>query len=151
MGRHRVGPGTRVRLDTIDPGDTGSHGDEAAARATLARDIERLAGLQDRLYAAQRHAVLIVLQGLDTAGKDGTVKHVMSGVNPSGCEVVPFKVPTEEEAAHDFLWRAHRAAPRRGHTPSSTARTTKTCWCRACTAPCRARSCAGATPRSTPS
>jgi len=67
------------------------------------------------LYAERRHAVLVVLQGMDTSGKDGTVKHVMSGVNPSGCEVVPFKVPTEEEAEHDFLWRAHRAAPRRGH------------------------------------
>jgi len=67
------------------------------------------------LYAERRHAVLVVLQGMDTSGKDGTVKHVMNGVNPSGCEVVPFKVPTEEEAAHDFLWRAHRAAPRRGH------------------------------------
>jgi len=115
MARHRIRPGARVRLDKIDPGDTGPHDDEAAARATLARDIERLARLQDRLYAGQRHAVLVVLQGLDTAGKDGTVKHVMSGVNPSACEVVPFKVPTAEEAAHDFLWRAHRATPRRGH------------------------------------
>src|SRR5436309_5465345 len=115
MAHHRVPPRTRVRLDRIDPGDTGKHADEETARAKLARDIERLAKLQDVLYAERRHAVLIVLQGMDTSGKDGTVKHVMSGVNPSGCEVVPFKVPTEEEAAHDFLWRAHRAAPRRGH------------------------------------
>src|SRR5919201_6114697 len=115
MAHHRVRPGARVRLDRIDPADTGKHADEEAARAKLERDIARLAKLQDVLYADRLHAVLVVLQGMDTSGKDGTVKHVMSGINPSGCEVVPFKVPTEEEAAHDFLWRAHRAAPRRGH------------------------------------
>jgi len=115
MSRHRVRPGSHVRLARIDPGDTGGHRDEEAAREQLVADIERLAKLQDRLYAECRHAVLVVLQGLDTAGKDGTVKHVMRGLNPSACEVVPFKVPTAEEAAHDFLWRAHRAAPRRGH------------------------------------
>ena len=112
---YRVRPGRRVRLDRLDPADTGKHADEDAARATLARDIERLARLQDVLYADGRYAVLVVLQGMDTSGKDGTIKHVMAGINPSGCEVVPFKVPTEEEAAHDFLWRAHRAAPRRRH------------------------------------
>ncbi len=115
MAHLRVRPGSRVRLGRIDPSDTGKHTDEPAARAKLARDIARLAKLQDVLYAEHRHAVLVVLQGMDTSGKDGTVKHVMSGVNPSACEVVPFKVPTAEEAAHDFLWRAHRAAPRRGH------------------------------------
>src|SRR5438128_8046519 len=115
MAHHRVRPGTRIRLGRIDPADTGKHADEAVARAKLGQDIARLAKLQDVLYAERRHAVLVVLQGMDTSGKDGTVKHVMSGVNPSGCEVVPFKVPTEEEAAHDFLWRAHRATPRRGH------------------------------------
>jgi PPK2 family polyphosphate:nucleotide phosphotransferase len=115
MRLHRIGPGTKVRLARIDPGDTGRQDDETAARARLARDIERLAKLQDVLYAEHRRAVLVVLQGMDTSGKDGTVKHVMSGVNPSGCQVVPFKVPNEEEAAHDFLWRVHRATPRRGH------------------------------------
>ena len=115
MAHHRIRPGTTVRLDRFDPADTGKHVDEEQARATLASDIERLAKLQDVLYAERRHAVLVVLQGMDTSGKDGTVKHVMSGVNPSGCEVVPFKVPTDEEAAHDFLWRVHRVAPRRGH------------------------------------
>src|SRR5579875_2952221 len=115
MRRHLVRPGTRVRLADFDPADTGGHADEAAARTKLGRDIERLARLQDVLYADRRFAVLIVLQGMDTAGKDGTVKHVMSGVNPSGCEVIPFKPPTEEEAAHDFLWRVHRHTPRRGH------------------------------------
>ncbi|MFI5397454.1 MAG: polyphosphate kinase 2 family protein [Candidatus Binatia bacterium] len=115
MTGHGVRPGTRVRLSHFDPDSTGKHGNEEVARAKLARDIERLAKLQDVLYAERRHAVLIVLQAMDTGGKDGTIKHVMSGVNPSGCEVAPFKVPTEEEAAHDFLWRAHRYAPRRGH------------------------------------
>ncbi|HEY6146542.1 MAG TPA: polyphosphate kinase 2 family protein, partial [Thermoanaerobaculia bacterium] len=115
MKRYRVRPGARVRLGDWDPRDTGKHIDETAARATLARDIDRLAKLQDVLYAEHRRAVLVVLQGMDTAGKDGTIEHVMSGVNPSGCEVVSFKVPTDEEAAHDFLWRAHKAAPRRGH------------------------------------
>ena len=126
MAHHRVRPGTRVRLDHIDPADTGKHTDEAAAHAKLGRDIAHLAKLQDVLYAERRHAVLVVLQGMDTSGKDGTVKHVMSGVNPSGCEVVPFKVPTEEEAAHDFLWRAHRAAPRRGHITTSSASSPRT-------------------------
>jgi PPK2 family polyphosphate:nucleotide phosphotransferase len=115
MRSHRIRPGTKVRLARIDPGDTGPHDDEKAACARLARDIERLAKLQDVLYAEHRRAVLVVLQGMDTSGKDGTVKHVMSGVNPSGCQVVPFKVPNEEEAAHDFLWRVHRATPRHGH------------------------------------
>jgi len=115
MHRHCVRPGSRVRLADVDPDDSGKHAHELAAKAKLAGDIERLAELQERLYAEHRYAVLIVLQGMDTAGKDGTIKHVMSGVNPSGCEVAPFKVPTEEEAAHDFLWRVHRHAPRRGH------------------------------------
>jgi PPK2 family polyphosphate:nucleotide phosphotransferase len=115
MSRYLVHPGKHVRLEAIDPNDTGKLPDEDSARAKLARDVERLAQLQDVLYGEHRRAVLIVLQGMDTAGKDGTIKHVMSSVNPSGCEVAPFKVPTEEEADHDFLWRAHRWAPRRGH------------------------------------
>jgi PPK2 family polyphosphate:nucleotide phosphotransferase len=115
MDRYRVRPGATLRLDRIDPADTGKHTDEEEARQKLARDIDRLRKLQDVLYADGRYAVLIVLQGMDTSGKDGTIKHVMAGVNPNGCHVVPFKVPTEEEAAHDFLWRVHRATPRRGH------------------------------------
>src|SRR5438445_12233908 len=111
MGHDRGRPGTRLRLDRSAPAGTGEHAAEGAARAKLGRDIARLAKLQEVLYAERRHALLVVLQGMDTSGKDGTVKHVMNGVNPSGCEVVPFKVPTEEEAAHDFLWRAHRVAP----------------------------------------
>src|SRR2546422_5734411 len=115
MERHRIRPGRKVHLARIDAEDTGDVDDEEAARARLARDVERLAQLQDAFYAEHRRAVLVVLQGMDTSGKDGTVKHVMSGVNPSGCEVVSFKVPNEEELAHDFLWRVHRATPRRAH------------------------------------
>jgi PPK2 family polyphosphate:nucleotide phosphotransferase len=114
MMGHRVRPGARVRLGRLDAADTGGR-DKEWALERLERDVERLAALQDVLFAEQRHAVLIVLQGMDTAGKDGTIKHVMRGINPSGCNVVPFKVPSAEEAAHDFLWRAHRATPARGH------------------------------------
>ena len=80
----------------------------------LAEDVERLGELQERLYAHGRWAVLVVLQGMDTAGKDGVIKHVMSAVNPQGCEVHPFKAPSEEELAHDFLWRAAKRLPERG-------------------------------------
>ncbi len=75
---------------------------------------QRLARLQELLFAAQRQSVLVILQGMDTAGKDSTVKHVMSGINPLGCMAYSFKVPTPEEASHDFLWRVHRRAPARG-------------------------------------
>jgi PPK2 family polyphosphate:nucleotide phosphotransferase len=115
MRRHRIRPGMNVDLRDIDPEDTGRYANEDAAHARLVRSLERLAALQDVFYAEHRHAVLIVLQGMDTAGKDGTIKHVISAVNPNGCEVAPFKAPTQEEADHDFLWRAHRFAPRRGH------------------------------------
>ena len=114
MSRHRIAPGTRVSLERIDPEDTGKHHKKHALKE-IEKDAAQLAALQEVLYAEHQHAVLIVLQGMDTAGKDGTIKHVMSALNPSGCEVAPFKVPTDEEAAHDFLWRAHRWAPRRGH------------------------------------
>ena len=114
MSDYRLRPDRHVRLADFDPDETGKHLDEATARGKLAKDLEKLRRLQDVLYAEHRHAVLIVLQGMDTAGKDGTIKHVMSGVNPSGCSVVPFKAPTDEEAGHDFLWRIHRATPRRG-------------------------------------
>ena len=115
MDRHRVRPGAKVRLKAIDPDATGRLHDDTEAESTLATSIERLTDLQDRLYAEHTRAVLVVLQGMDTAGKDGTIKHVFRGVNPAGCDVAPFKLPTDEEAAHDFLWRAHRWAPRKGH------------------------------------
>ena len=81
----------------------------------LAQDVHRLAALQEKLYAQNEWAVLCVLQAMDAAGKDGTIKHVMSGVNPQGVRVTSFKAPGPEELAHDFLWRANRALPERGH------------------------------------
>jgi PPK2 family polyphosphate:nucleotide phosphotransferase len=102
-----------VALADYDPDDT-----EGVKHADAATEInglrERLDRLQDLLYGAQRQSVLIVLQGRDTAGKDGTIKHVMSGINPLGCQVRSFKVPTPAEASHDFLWRVHRQVPARG-------------------------------------
>ena len=81
---------------------------------TLAHHVERLEALHGRLYASAHHAVLVILQGMDSAGKDGAIKHVMTGVNPQGCKVISFKTPTEREARHDFLWRAALELPERG-------------------------------------
>jgi len=109
-GALKVAPGTKVHLGDLDPGDTGSATKKGAA-AHFATLDSRLGELQELLYAAHQHAVLVVLQGLDTSGKDGTIRHVMRSVNPQGVRVESFKVPTLEEASHDFLWRAHRVAP----------------------------------------
>lgn len=110
-----VKPGTRVRLEDHDPGENGglSKGDPQVARQ-LAKDLGVLCELQERLYAENRQSLLIILQGMDASGKDGTISHVMSGLNPQGCSVTPFKVPSAEELAHDFLWRIHARVPRRG-------------------------------------
>jgi PPK2 family polyphosphate:nucleotide phosphotransferase len=114
--RWRVEPGSRPRIADRDPKDTGgAPGDKEATEAALPALGERLAELQDRLYAEDRRALLVVLQGLDASGKDGTVKHVFAGVNPMGIEVRSFKAPSEEELAHDFLWRVHRHVPAHGH------------------------------------
>ncbi len=103
----------RVQLADYDPADTGDL-TKADAKLELAKLEERLGRLQELLYASAHQSVLIVLQGLDTAGKDGTIKHVMAIVNPTGCQVWSFKVPTPEELAHDFLWRVHRLTPGHG-------------------------------------
>ncbi len=107
-------PGKKIRLSRLDTTSTGDFKDSDDAQPKLKKYIEQLTELQDRLYAAHSDAVLIVLQGTDTCGKDGTVKHVMSGCNPAGVDVTSFKIPTQEEADHDFLWRAHKAIPGRG-------------------------------------
>jgi PPK2 family polyphosphate:nucleotide phosphotransferase len=114
--QYRIDKPDRFRLASYDPADTGgiAH-DKKDGKAMLAEDVERLAELQARLYAHGRWAVLVVLQGMDTAGKDGVIKHVMSAINPQGCDVHPFKAPSEEELAHDFLWRAANRLPERGH------------------------------------
>jgi PPK2 family polyphosphate:nucleotide phosphotransferase len=118
--RHIVRDGRDFRLDSCDPGDIGpfADGDRAAAKEStkdlLARGIEILAEKQDMLYAQDRWSLLLVFQAMDAAGKDGVIKHVMSGINPQGCEVHSFKAPSAEERDHDFLWRCSRLAPRRG-------------------------------------
>jgi PPK2 family polyphosphate:nucleotide phosphotransferase len=109
-----VSPGTRVSLDSYDAGHTGDYHKKSAAKTTK-QNAKRLRALQEVMWAEGQHALLIVLQALDAGGKDGTIKHVMSGVNPQGCQVTSFKVPTEEELAHDYLWRVHKAVPRRGY------------------------------------
>jgi PPK2 family polyphosphate:nucleotide phosphotransferase len=108
-----VDPGDKVRLAKTDT-DRAAGLTKSAGNARLDALSEQLGELQELLFAAHRHAVLIVLQGMDTSGKDGTIKHVMSNVNPLGCRVEAFKVPTEEELAHDFLWRVHKVTPTRG-------------------------------------
>jgi PPK2 family polyphosphate:nucleotide phosphotransferase len=116
LKRYRVRKGADFRLADIEPDDTcGIDIDKADAKAMLAEGVKRLSALQERLYADHTYAILIILQALDAAGKDSVIKHVMSGVNPQGCEVHPFKVPSQLELDHDFLWRASLALPRRGH------------------------------------
>src|SRR2546430_12954318 len=113
--RWAVKAGARVRLSAVDPASTpGLSGGREAATAALDADHRQLAGLQDRLWAEARRSLLVVLQGMDASGKDGTVRHVFQGVNPQGTRVVSFKEPTPEELAHDFLWRVHRVVPRAG-------------------------------------
>jgi PPK2 family polyphosphate:nucleotide phosphotransferase len=113
--QYRIDNPDRFRLASCDTADTcGIAHDKKGGKAMLAKDIERLAELQERLYAHDRWALLVVLQGMDTAGKDGVIKHVMSAINPQGCDVHPFKAPSEDELAHDFLWRAAKRLPQRG-------------------------------------
>ena len=120
--RFLVKPHTKVRLRDWDTAWAGTKplqnlkGDELRqeARETIQRNLERLSDAQELLWASDRHALLVVLQGMDASGKDGLVKHVMSGLNPQGCQVTSFKQPSEEELEHDFLWRYAKALPPRG-------------------------------------
>lgn len=109
----KVAPGTKVRLKEYNPDHDGGL-DKEQGEAKLAALGAELDTLQEELYAAGKHSVLMVLQGLDTSGKDGTIRKALEQVNPAGCRVESFKVPTEEELAHDFLWRVHRVTPRKG-------------------------------------
>ena len=113
--RYRVKKGARLHLREHDAGDTGDYRNEEPAVERTERLRQKLDPLQERLYAEGTRALLIVLQGIDTSGKDGTIRHVMSGVNPAGCVVTSFKAPTPSEKAHDFLWRIHRACPANGY------------------------------------
>jgi PPK2 family polyphosphate:nucleotide phosphotransferase len=113
--RFRIDKPDKFRLADIDCADTcGLDIEKAEAKAMLADGVARLAALQEKLYAQDRWSVLVVLQAMDAAGKDGAVKHVMSGVNPQGCQVHAFKQPSAEELDHDFLWRIAKALPERG-------------------------------------
>ena len=109
-----VRPGSAAGLEQRDPRDTLGLPDKKDAAEELEALLEELGSLQERLYAEGRRSVLVVLQGLDASGKDGTIRHVFTGVNPQGCRVTSFKAPTPVELAHDFLWRVHAECPARG-------------------------------------
>lgn len=116
LARHyRVTNGKKFRLKDVDPSDTRNLQLKEQADDLMERSIRRMADLQERLYAEDRWAVLLIFQALDAAGKDSTIKNVMSGLNPQGCEVHSFKAPSSEEMDRDFLWRTSRVLPRRGH------------------------------------
>ncbi len=116
LARHfRVEQGKKFQLKDFDPDDTRGLQLKDDADELIANSIARMAELQERLYAQDRWAVLLMFQALDAAGKDSVIKHVMSGLNPQGCEVHPFKQPSSEDLDHDFLWRSSRLLPRRGH------------------------------------
>ncbi|MCX7600093.1 MAG: polyphosphate kinase 2 family protein [Armatimonadetes bacterium] len=112
-----VAPGQRVSLAKYDPDFHGEYAskDDLAVVEKLQADLRAVTELQEKLYAEGKQALLIILQGMDAAGKDGTIKHVMAALNPLSCHVVGFKQPTSEELAHDFLWRIHQHAPAKGH------------------------------------
>lgn len=115
MKQYRVKPGAKIDLAKFDAGGTTAFkGNRKEAEERLLALNERLEVLQESLWAENRHKVLVVLQGMDTSGKDGTIRHVFEGVNPLGVRVAAFKAPTEEELAHDFLWRVHPRVPGRG-------------------------------------
>jgi PPK2 family polyphosphate:nucleotide phosphotransferase len=114
--RYRITNGRKFRIADIDPGDTAGLKEDFKddAQALLREGIERLSDLQEKLYAQDRWAVLLIFQAMDAAGKDSTIKHVMSGINPQGCQVFAFKAPSQEELDHDYLWRTTRCLPERG-------------------------------------
>ena len=109
-----IPPGQKIDLADYDPAYTGEFSDKEAAKIKLAAGIEQLAEYQNILYAHNKFAVLIIFQAMDAAGKDSTIKHVMSGVNPQGCQVFSFQAPSVEELDHDYLWRIHKCLPERG-------------------------------------
>ena len=113
--RWRVTPGKKVRLDAIDPRSVeGAPGNKQHTQALLHEMTEQTFEYQEKLFAEQKRSLLVVLQAIDTGGKDGTIKHVFRGLNPQGVKVSSFKAPSEEELAHDFLWRVHKVAPGQG-------------------------------------
>jgi PPK2 family polyphosphate:nucleotide phosphotransferase len=111
---YRVVDGRNFRLKDFNPGSIGKLSSKEHAKALLEKSVARMAELQDKLYAQDMWAVLLIFQAMDAAGKDGAIKHVMSGVNPQGCQVYSFKAPSKEELNHDYLWRTNRYIPERG-------------------------------------
>jgi PPK2 family polyphosphate:nucleotide phosphotransferase len=111
---YRIQPGEKIRLASLDPNASEHYRKKKHVEAELEKHRNRIQKLQERLYAENQRSLLIVLQAMDTGGKDGTIKHVFSGVNPQGCQVWSFKQPSQEEANHDFLWRYHYRVPQRG-------------------------------------
>lgn len=112
--RFKVTNGRRFRLQNVDPADTGGIESKEQAKRALERGVERLSELQEKLYAHNRWGLLLIFQAMDAAGKDSTIKHVMTGINPQGCQVFSFKAPSPEELDHDFLWRTSQRLPERG-------------------------------------
>ena len=112
--RYRITKGKKFRLKDVDPGDTGKLKSSDKAAELLRESVQLMSEFQEKLYAQDRWALLLVFQAMDAAGKDGTIKHVMSGVNPQGCDVTSFKAPSSLELDHDFLWRTTKALPERG-------------------------------------
>ncbi len=113
---YRIDNGKNFRLSGIDPNDAGGLGKDFKKNADelLQKGVERLGQLQEKLYAQNQYGVLLIFQAMDAAGKDGAIKHVMSGINPQGCHVTAFKAPSSEELDHDFLWRCQKSTPERG-------------------------------------
>lgn len=114
INRFKVAPGSKVKLKEIDPGFKDQHDNHKQASEEIDEDRKKLRKLQELFYADGRYSLLICLQGMDTAGKDGTIDHILGAMNPQGCSVVGFKQPTLQELSHDFLWRIHPHAPARG-------------------------------------
>jgi len=114
VGRLLVEPGKAAKLAERDPADQLGLGSKEEAEPERLKLLSDLFALQDRLWAEAKRSVLLVLQGMDTSGKDGTIRHVMTGCNPQGCRVTPFKKPSAEESSHDYLWRVHHAVPAYG-------------------------------------
>jgi PPK2 family polyphosphate:nucleotide phosphotransferase len=112
--RFLVPPGKKIKLSRYDPGFSGKFKSREEAQEKLSADIEALSSLQDVLYAQDAYSLLLIFQAMDAAGKDGIIKHIMSGVNPQGCQVYSFKTPSQEELDHDYLWRTMKALPERG-------------------------------------
>jgi len=110
----KVHPGTKIRLSALDPAFIGTYKTKEDAQQKLADDIAEISRQQDLLYAQGTFSILMILQAMDAAGKDGVIKHVMSGINPQGCDVTSFKAPSAEELDHDYLWRCTKVLPRRG-------------------------------------